>query len=222
MANPKPPHAFLLALALFAACAPALVPLDRAELARLKSEPIRVVTYQPPRFLYQAPVSQFGAGGVFNPVTGGFSGGAAGDPRAQVFAIDTPLEDPALRIKEVFIKGLAGELDAARLIDTPETLADDDARTLQKKFDGGAVLDFQTESWGLLASSLISLPYTMVYAARGRLLRLSDGRVLWQGHCRYDANLDQFKANSTPALKEKFIEAAESCAQQLLAQFGRQ
>jgi hypothetical protein len=221
MANPKPPHALLLALALFAACAPAFVALDRAELARLKGEPIRVVTYQPPRFLYQAPVSQFGAGGVFNPVTGGFSGGAAGDPRAQVFAIDTSLEDPALRVKDIFIKGAADQLDTARLTDTPETLADDDAQTLQKKFGAGAVLDFKTESWGLLASLLVSTPHQMIYAARGRLVRLSDGRVLWQGQCRYDAYLDQFRANSTPALKEKFTDAAESCAKQLLAQFSK-
>jgi hypothetical protein len=203
------------------ACAPAVVPLDKVELARLKGEQIRVVTYQPPRFLYQAPPPAFGVGapGVFNPVTGSFSGRTAADPRGQVYAIDTSLEDPALRVKDVFIKGAAAELDPALLTETAEALADDDAQTLRKKFAGGAVLDFKTESWGLLASSLVSLPYQMIYAARARLLHLSDGRVLWQGQCRHGANLDEFKANSTPALKEKFTEAAESCAKQLLAQF---
>jgi hypothetical protein len=203
------------------ACAPAFVPLDKEELARLKNEEIRVVTYQPPRFVYQAPAPYFGAGaaGVFNPVTGGFAGGMAADPRSQVYAIDSPLEDPATQVKNVFIKGLANQLEVARLVQAGEPLSDDDARSLQKKFGGGVVLDFRTESWGLLASSLVSLPYQMIYGARARLLRLSEGRVLWQGQCRYAANLDQFKATSTPALTEKFAEAAENCAQQLLAQF---
>jgi hypothetical protein len=211
------------ALILIAAgCSPAFVPIDREEMARLKSEPeIRVVTYQPPRFLYQMPGGPFGAGaaGVFNPALGGFVGGMASDPRSQVFAIDSPLEDPATQVKNVFIKGVANQLDVARLVQAGEPLPDDDAHALQKKFGGGVVLDFRTESWGLLASSLVSLPYQMIYGARARLLRLNDGRVLWQGQCRYDATLDQFKATSTPALTKKFAEAAESCAKQLLAQF---
>ena len=196
-------------------------------MARLKSEPeIRVVTYQPPRFLYQMPSSTFGAGGagVFNPATGGFIGGAVGDPRSQVFAIDSPLEDPAIQVRNIFTKGIANQLAATRLIQAGELLHDDDVAALQKKFGGGVALDFKTTTWGLLSSSLISAPYQVVYFGRSRLLRLSDGRVLWQGQCQYDgrypgANLDQFKANSTPVLKEKFGEAAENCAKELLAQF---
>jgi hypothetical protein len=209
------------------ACAPAFVPLDREEMARLKSEPeIRVVTYQPPRFLFQMPGGPFGAGasGMFNPAIGGFVGGMAGDPRSQVFAIDSPLEDPATQVRNIFIKGVANQLDVARLIQAGEPPPDDDAQTLQKKFGGGIVLDFKTDTWGVLSGPMITAPYQLVYMGRSRLLRLSDGRVLWQAQCRYDgrdpgANLDQFKVNSTPVLKEKFAEAAESCAKQLLAQF---
>jgi hypothetical protein len=209
------------ALLIASGCAPAVVPLDKAELARLKGEQIRVVTYQPPRFLYQAPSPAFGVGapGVFNPVTGGFIGGMAADPRGQVFAIDSPLADPAAHVRDVFLKGLAGRLEGPRLVQVEEPLPDDDAQALQKKFGAGAVLDFKTESWGLLASPLVSHPYQMIYAARARLLHLSDGRVLWQGQCRHGTNLDVFKANSTPVLKEKFAEAAEICAEELLAQF---
>ena len=196
-------------------------------MARLKSEPeIRVVTYRPPRFLYQMPSAVFGAvgAGVFNPATGGFVGGTAGDPRGQVVAIDSPLEDPAIQVRNSFIKGVAGHLDAARLVQAGEPLPDDDVEALRKKFGGGVALDFKTTTWGLLSSSLITVPYQVVYFGRSRLLRLSDGRVLWQGQCQYDgrypgANLDQFKANSTPVLKEKFGEAAESCARELLTQF---
>ena len=210
-----------------AGCSPAFVPIDREEMARLKSEPeIRVVTYQPPRFLFQMPSGPFGAGasGMFNPAIGGFAGGINSDPRSQVYAIDSPLEDPATQVKNVFIKGVANQLDVARLVQTGEPLSDDDAQALQKKFGGGIVLDFKTDTWGVLSGPMITAPYQLVYMGRSRLLRLSDGRVLWQAQCRYDgrnleANLDQFKVNSTPVLKEKFAEAAENCAKQLLAQF---
>lgn len=229
MSNNKVLWAFVITLALLvsAGCSPAFIPIDREEMARLKSEPeIRVVTYQPPRFLFQMPGGPFGAGaaGVFNPALGGFVGGMASDPRSQVFAIDSPLEDPATQVKNVFIKGVANQLDVARLVQAGEPLPDDDAHALQKKFGGGVVLDFKTDTWGLLSGPMISAPYQVVYIGRSRLLRLSDGRVLWRAQCRYDgsnpgANLDQFKVNSTPVLKEKFAEAAESCAKQLLAQF---
>ena len=208
---------------LAASCAPALIPIDREEMARLKSErEIRVVTYLPPRFLYQAPVQAFGGVGAFNPVTGGFVGGF-GDPRSQVYAIDTSLADPVIQVKDLFLKGLAGHLDAARLIQTGEPLPDDDVKALAKKFGGGVVLDFQTTTWGLLSGHVVARPYQIAYLARARFLRLEAGRVLWQGQCQYDGrdpggNLDDFDT-SQAVVEKKFAAAANACAKTLLAQF---
>jgi hypothetical protein len=211
-----------LLLLLAAGCAPAVIPLDREEMARLQSErEIRVVTYARPRFLYQAPVHPFGGVGAFNPLTGGFVGGG-GDPRSQVYAIDSPLVDPVNRVRDIFLQGLEGHLGAARLVQS-EPLPDDEMKALAKKFGGEVVLDFKTATWGLLSGYAASRPYQVVYFARARLLRPDAGRVLWQGQCQYDGrfpdgNLDDF--DTSPAVVEKkFAAAADACAKTLLAQF---
>jgi hypothetical protein len=206
-----------------AGCAPAFVPLDREEMARLKSEPeIRVVTYQPPRFLYQMPNSLFGGPGAFGSMAGGFAG-AAGDPGSRVYAIDTSLADPAIQVRDVFLKGLAGRLDGARLIQAGEPLPDDDVQAVAARLGGGVVLDFKTTTWGLFAGWGASTPHQIGYFATARLVRLDEKRILWHGQCRYDgadqrAHLDSFQ-NADAVLKEKFAEAADACAKALLAQF---
>ena len=207
-------------------CAPAFVPLDKEEMARLRSEPqILVMAYEPPPFGYQSPLTPVapGAAGVFNPATGASAIGATTDPRAPVFLLASALEDPVFEVKEVFVRGLAGRLGATRLVDVQEVLAHDEIQGLAKRFGNEVVLDFRTRSWGLLQAATRLYPYQIVYEVRSRLLRLSDARILWQGHCQYDgryarANVDEAAANSVPALREKFSQAAEACANVLLAQ----
>jgi hypothetical protein len=212
-----------LLLLLAPACAPAVIPIDREEMARLKSETeIRVVTYPPPRFLYQAPLQPFGGTGALNPVTGGFVG-RGGDPRNQVYAIDTPLADPVRQVSDIFLKGLEGHLDAARLVQTAEPFSDDDVKALVKKLGAGVVLDFKTTTWGLLSGHSVGKPYQIAYLARARFLRLDTGSVLWQGQCQYDGwdpggSLDNFDT-SLAVVEKKFAAAANVCAKTLLAQF---
>ena len=207
-------------------CAPAFIPLDKEEMARLQSEPqILVAVYEPARFAYQSPGHPVapGAAGVFNPTTGASAIGATTDPRAPVFLLASALEDPVFEVKEVFVRGLAGRLGATRLVDVQEVLADDEIQGLRKRFGSGVALDFRTRSWGLLQGATRLFPYQIAYEVRSRLLRLSDARVLWQGHCQYDGryargNLDEATANSPPLLQERFKEAADACAKTLLSQ----
>jgi len=168
------------------------------------------------------PLQPFGGIGAFNPVTGGFVGRGS-DPRNQVYAIDTPLADPVRQVRDIFLKGLAGHLDAARLVQAAEPFSDDDVKALAKKFGGGVVLDFQTTMWGLLSGQSVGKPYQIAYLARARFLRLDTGRVLWQGQCQYDGwdpggNLDNFDT-SLAVVEKKFAGAANVCAKTLLAQF---
>lgn len=216
-------HYSIAPLLLFlTACAPAVVPLDREEMARLQSErQIRVVTYTPPRFLYQTPANAFGGPGAFNPTTGGFVGGV-GDPRRQVYAIDSPLPDPALQVRDLFLQGIEGHLGAARLIES-EPLSGDDLKALAKRFGGGVVLDFKTTTWGLVSGYSAFRPYQLAYLAIARLSRPETGRVLWQAQCQYDGvdaggYLDHFETSS-PVVEEKFAVAAKACAKSLLAHF---
>jgi hypothetical protein len=227
----KPEWVLLLVLALApTGCSPALIPMEKEEMARLKSEPkIHVVMYQPARFNYSTAGDGF-AVGVVGALTGGLGGAAYGlamEARADAFVRKYSLEDPAGRARETFIGSLADQIDVARFIPAQDILAEDGVEALQKKFGAGVVLDFQTKIWGLMPAGPFSVSnYQVPYAVRSRLLRLSDGRVLWQGYCRRTgsdsdsrATWDEFTANSGALLKKKLGEAAEACVKELVAQF---
>ena len=65
----------------------------------------------------------------------------------------------------------------------------------------------------------------LIYTVRARLLRLSDGKVLWEGHCERKLTdskenrrtVDQYRANNGELLKQKVQEAGSGCADQLIA-----
>ena len=221
-----PASAFLL---FSIGCSPSLIPMDKEEMTRLKNEPkIHVVAYQPPKFNYSTASDGFAAGAI-GALTGGLGGAAYGlamESRAQGFARSYALEDPVGRARETFIASLADQVDAARFIPFQDILAEDGVEALQKKFGAGVILDFKTEIWGLMSAPLSVSTYQVPYAVRARFLRLSDGKVLWQGYCHRTgsdaasrATWDEFTANSGALLKKKLSEAAEACGKELVSQF---
>lgn len=149
--------------------------------------------------------------------------GLAMQSRADRFVKTYSLEDPVPRTKETFLASLPEHIDVTRAAQSQELLSNDAVENLRKKFDGGVVLDFKTESGGLISAPLSSL-YQTPYAVRARLVRLADGRVLWQGYCNRDgadsrASFDEFTANSGALLKKKLGETAETCGKELVSQF---
>jgi len=227
MENHKLTSTFVAVLLLSATgCSPSLIPMDKNEMARLKSESkIHVVAYQPPNFNYSTAADGFAAGAI-GALTGGLGGavyGLAMESRASRFAKTYFLEDPVPRAKETFLAGLPEHFDVTRVAQSQEPLSDDGVENLRKNFDNGVVLDFKTESWGLISAPLSSL-YQTPYAVRARLVRLADGRVLWQGYCNRDgagsrATFDEFTANSGALLKKKLGETGEACGKELISQF---
>ena len=218
MRNSKLHCVILTALSLLASigCAPALIPMDKAEMDRLKGEPqIYVVVYQPARFFYQIVGDAFAIGGPTD--------GLAQESRAARFVRTYSLADPVVKAKEAFIAGLAGQIEAGRLIQIQDILSDDSVENLRKRFGHGVVLDFKTEIWGLLPAPL-SLLYQTPYAVRAKLVRLTDGQVLWRGYCHhrgsdFRATWEEFTANSATLLKKKLSETAEACGKELVSQF---
>jgi hypothetical protein len=68
--------------------------------------------------------------------------------------------------------------------------------------------------------------YHMYYNARARLLRLDDGKVMWQGNCRTDIEdpdnrptIDDLRANQAARLKEWLNRGASECGLQLTNHF---
>jgi hypothetical protein len=108
-----------------------------------------------------------------------------------------------------------------------DILSDDAVEALQKAFGNGVVLDFKTRLWGLSSAPMRFSTYQVSYAVRARMLRLSDGKTLWQGYCehlgsdaQWRASFDEFTANSGALLKQKLAETAASCGKELVAQFS--
>jgi hypothetical protein len=218
---------FLFAVA---ACRPSVVQIENEELARLSSVgKITVVVYKPGQFNYTTSGDRM-AIGLVGALTGGLGGaayGAAQEAKADRFVKEYALDDPVVHARDAFTDGISNRVDSARLVANPEVLSDDDVETLQKSFGSGIILDFKTRLWGLASAPLRFSTYQVSYAVRARLLRLSDGKTLWQGYCehlgsddQWRATFDEFTANSGALLKQKLNESATACGKELVTQFS--
>jgi hypothetical protein len=114
-------------------------------------------------------------------------------------------------------KPVTQEIDAAS--DTPEKLREQ----LGAK---GIVLDL-TGVYQVIYYATNFSRFHMYYNARARLVRLDDGKVLWQANCRTDVedpdnkpNLDELKANNAARLKEWLNRGAAECSNQLVQTLG--
>lgn len=206
------------AVLLFVGCSPSQVRLERNDLARLQGEPkINVVTYWAP-FSVQTSGDLLttgltaGAVGVFTGGLGGALVGMHADSQAKAegrrWVEGYFLGDPALEVRDAFIRALAGQFNFSNLLVVPDALPSDDLKALQEKFGGVTMLDFQTDNWQLLPGPMSTSLYRVMYGVRARFLQVVDGRVVWQGYCSYDgkdsrATLDELKANSGLLLRKR-------------------
>lgn len=136
-----------------------------------------------------------------------------------------PQTDPVLRVKEGFLASLDSDLEMKNVIDVHEVLADGGIDDLKARFKTGAVFEFKTIKWGLTFTRWSH--FRVMYSAAGRLVRLENDEVLWQGSCRFiegepepnRPTLEEFVANNGALLRAKLLEAADQCMQQLFDQF---
>jgi hypothetical protein len=220
----------LLLLLFVAACRPSVIQMEQDELARLTNEPkITVVIYKPGQFNYTTTGDAFAVGAI-GALTGGLGGAAYGlaqEAKADRFVKEYSLEDPAAKARDAFIAGIANRIDPGHLVPAPEVLSDDGVEALQKAFGTGIVLDFKTRVWGLMSAPMRFSTYQVPYAVRARILRVSDGKTVWQGYCEHSgsddqwrASFDEFTANSAALLKQKLAETASACGKELVSQFS--
>jgi hypothetical protein len=209
-------------LAAVAGCAPRLVGIDRDALLQLKDQPeIRVVRHPPPAFDLGNP------GNTVLGSTFGLSGGSpvAGAQGRGEITRAFGLTDPARTVEERFTAALAFELGLSSFRPVDETAAGDGLDDLQKAFETGVVLDLKTIHWGLSPDSKLWTRYRLEYVARARLVRVEEAKVVWQGVCDASereaeggATLGELTADDAERLTEKFRDAAQACADELLGQ----
>ena len=136
------------------------------------------------------------------------------------------LKDPILRVKTNFAAAAGKRLGGPTLTPVPAPfMIGEGPDRLKMQFGRETVLDFATTYWGVLP-----LPFEptdiVAYRARARLIRFPEGQILWQGGCDLegkDTSSGPKGANAqgpkSGGLKETFDLLADTCADQLVAQF---
>ena len=101
----------------------------------------------------------------------------------------TGIEAPLDRVRERFVTRLAGPLGyPASLRQPPVRVPSDSVEALRASVTAPLVLDFGTRSWGLATGqsggeAKADDPIYVHHFVRARLVRLSDGVVLWRAVC---------------------------------------
>jgi hypothetical protein len=194
--------------------------LDPAERARLAgSYPIRVVHYAP---ITKLAVIRLG---------GGFE-------RASTTFVD--LADPVLEVEARFVEGIRGALGEGAVqpveavpFSTHTPAVSVEPEKLRELLGPVVALDLETIGWQLpfVSRSFIDASrttYGVEFAVRARLLRLSDGKVLWQEFCAVQKGddpmaLGKLAADDWALLRARRLVVARTCADQLVRSFlGRE
>ena len=213
-------------------CSPARIKITPADLSRLQSESqIPVIIHAPEPFSFMSSEDNLRtalAAAAVGALTGGLGGvlvGMHAESRARAqgneLARATGLEDPALKVRDVFLAAVVSQFNMTHMVPLEESFATDAPKAMQEKLGSAIVLDFKTADWRLMPAGTDS-HYRVLYRARSRFVRTSDETVIWQGYCRFDGNgapLAELQAASGVLLRAKMDEAAESCATTLLVQF---
>lgn len=213
---------FVIAVLLLATtgCATSKIAPNRAEIAKLQN--VHAVTYEPAPFVL-ASAGKVAAGSLFGMI-GGAVAGASMQKAGEELIATYRVPDPAIVVRERLATALAEQFQLQATPDTPP--ATDTTAHLQAKFGKeGAILDTRTANWQLLYYPSDWSHHFLYYAARARLVRLRDGKVLWQNYCvrqlrdpkESRRQVDAYRADDGALLKQKAQEAAEGCAEELIA-----
>ena len=197
---------------------------NRSELARMKeteAAEIRAITHAPAEFELLS-AKKAAAGGLFG-IVGAAAAGNSMQKAGQEMITTYRVVDPSIMVREKIAVAFANEFGIKSAPDSAPT--SDDLGALKGRFGEATILDTRTRNWRLSYYPGDWSHHFLAYSVRARLLRLSDGKVLWEGQCvrkLTDAKgarrtVDQFRANDGELLKQKMQEAGSGCADELIA-----
>lgn len=200
-----------VSVALLAGCAGQQVHLAQEDRLSLLAQPqIHAVHHRPIGFRVESTGYT-----TATMLVGPFISVAVAASEAADLQRDLRLEDPAARVKHRLADALQAQLKLANVRMVPEPVLFDDVELLKEKFQSGVVLDVATTQWGIDNNRA-------KYLGRGRLVRLADKSVLWEGTCKVVVGADkpspkreELVADEGALLKAHLREAADGCADQL-------
>lgn len=188
-----------------------LVPLKRADRSSVReAADVAVVMYPVPAPTYNGYV----------------------DLRSINIREQTGIEAPLDRIRERMVTRLTGPLGYPAVLKRPPVLvASDNVEALRASVTAPLVLDFATRSWGLGnlrggGEPKADDPIYVHHHVRSRLVRLSDGQILWQAVCGLrgypgdeTVKLSDLIATGGVLLRQKLATAADRCSDELVEFF---
>ncbi len=197
---------------------------NRSEISRLKDSgvaEVRAVTYAPAPFVL-ASAGKVAAGSLFG-IVGGAVAANSMTKAGQEMIATLGVTDPAVDVRDRLAKKLESDFGLASKVETAP--ASDALPELKKAFTDGAVLDTRTMGWQLIYYPGDWGHHYLIYGGRARLLRMSDGKVLWEGKCFRKLpdektnrhTVDDYRANNGELLKERVQQATNGCADELIA-----
>jgi len=174
---------FLLAVA---SCAPqpTIIKLQPDDFTRLRtSGPIYAVHTEHDALFVWDPRMASGGG------LGFLVFGSLAEREGNKIARENSLQDPVYILRDRFLAALASNHGVTNAKVVEETRKDGDQKIekLRADFKDGNVLEFKTTASALVPiQHWISTEWKYTYRAELRLIRLSDGRTLWQQQCTAD------------------------------------
>lgn len=207
-------------LAILQGCAGANIAISPEDRASLRNAPvIHVVQYQSPALDLMTPRSVAG-GGLITSMTG-----SAELPSGASLQRAFGLPDAASALTGQFVQKLTTEGRLANLRAEPKPLPlpfNEDASHYRGKFPNGLVLEiyalhgagYQVMHWQT---------YNFGLFGKARLIRVADGKVLWQDMCSVSGQNDdaltldvtEFEANNGARLKQLIPLSADRCSRVL-------
>ena len=212
----KVPVVLAVGLALVTGCASRptqtdLIPLERANRQALRdATDVAVVSYVPPAPTFNGYVDQ----------------------RAIDLRTQTGVEAPLDRVRERVVARLAGPLGYPVVQKRPMVMAaNDTVEALRTTVSAPLALDFRTTSWGVanMRGGGEPKPEDPMYThhfVRARLVRLSDGEILWRAVCGLrgypgdeTVELQKLTAAGGVLLRQKLQASADRCSDEIVEFF---
>jgi hypothetical protein len=203
-------------------------PMNAESNAALKQAPvIQVVRYVSPGMNITIPKNASGLGPLGSVLVGAGTGTGempTGDSLARAYKLPDPADDVARRLVEKLkTEGALANLRVEpKLAGRP--LAEDPAH-YRAKYPNAVVLELSVENQGASYGAVNWKTYTYFMYGKARLIRVSDGKVLWSDSCNLHAfgddaakrqlDVTEFEANNGKRLKEVTSYSNERCSRML-------
>jgi hypothetical protein len=129
------------------------------------------------------------------------------------------VEGPVLALKAKFVERLTRDLGLP-VTDGGAMIPEDALDRLRTSIPEEYVISLQTTYWGHKPAGFLHMMHRVLLVAFGRLVRVRDGQVLWQGRCNGQGKQEVFgqalHEDGASLLKSETRLAAEECAAQLV------